>query len=56
VLVEYAHHYTRQRPHRSLGLGVPVPHVQSPDPIDPRKVLRTDVLGGLIHECHGAAA
>jgi hypothetical protein len=25
-------------------------------PTDPRDVRRRDLLGGLIHECHGAAA
>jgi len=56
VLREYARHYNSRRPHRSLGLAVPVPTVINPDPVDPNRVLRTDVLGGLIHEYHEAAA
>jgi len=56
VLRAYAEHYNRQRPHRSLALAAPVPKALAPAPVDPSQVRRRDVLGGLIHEYHGAAA
>ena len=58
VLREYSTHYNRKRPHRSLGLGVPVPdasHARAA-PVGPPHVRRTDVLGGLIHEYEPLAA
>jgi len=58
VLRDYAAHYNLRRPHRSLGLAVPVPAAPGPGhvPTDPRHVGRTDVLGGLIHEYEALAA
>ena len=56
VLRDYTEHYNRQRPHRALGLAAPVADKGDPTPVEPRQVRRRDVLGGLIHEYHGAAA
>jgi transposase InsO family protein len=56
VLREYATHYNRQRPHRGIDLGVPVPDsgmTSIPPSLD---VHCHDVLGGLIHECYPVAA
>jgi hypothetical protein len=56
LLRGYVRHYNQQRPHRGLALAVPVAgHRKSPQG-DPREVRRRDVLGGLIHEYHEAAA
>jgi putative transposase len=56
LLRGYVRHYNQQRPHRGLALAVPeAGHRQSPQG-DPREVRRRDVLGGLIHEYHKAAA
>ena len=53
VLSAYMAHYNRARPHRGIGLGVPV----APDkvPVRTGPIERVDVLGGLIHEYHRAA-
>jgi putative transposase len=56
VLRAYTEHYNRRRPHRALGLAAPVTEEGDQTPVDPRQVRRRDVLGGLIHEYHGAAA
>jgi putative transposase len=56
VLREYVGHYNRQRPHRGIELGVPVPGnciVATPPSLRAR---RHNVLGGLIHEYHPVAA
>jgi putative transposase len=50
-------HYNRQRPHRSLGLGTPIPWV-SGDPTSATalpQLRRREILGGLIHEYEWAA-
>jgi putative transposase len=52
----YAEHYNRGRPHRALGLAPPRTEVWDPMLVSPRDVRRRDLLGGLIHEYHGAAA
>jgi transposase InsO family protein len=52
----YADHYNRQRPHRALGLASPLAAAGQPIAVDPHDVRRRDLLGGLIHEYHGAAA
>ena len=52
----YAEHYNRQRPHRALGLAPPLAAGGEPIPVNPRDTRRRDLLGGLIHEYHGAAA
>ncbi len=55
VLRVYVNHYNTQRPHRALEL-------RSPQPAGGRErssigeIRRRDRLGGLIHECHRAAA
>jgi hypothetical protein len=54
VLRQFVSHYNEQRPHRAIGLGVPA---GSAGPSAPTlDVRRHDVLGGLIHEYHPAAA
>ena len=53
VLTDYVRHYNRARPHRRLGLEQPIPR---PAPSVPRgRIVRHDVLGGLIHEYERAA-
>ena len=52
----YAEHYNRGRPHRALALASPLPGARDPIPVSPRDVRRRDLLGGPIHEYHGAAA
>jgi putative transposase len=56
LLRRYVRHYNRQRPHRGLVLAVPEPQEPSSPHVNPRKVGRRDVLGGLIHEYHEVAA
>ena len=56
TLRTYAEHYNRRRPHRALGLAPPLAAAGEPIPVEPRDVRRRDLLGGLIHEYHGAAA
>ncbi len=55
VLREYVGHYNRQRPHRGIDLEVPAPagavEIALPSP----RVVRHDVLGGLIHQYHPVA-
>jgi putative transposase len=53
VLTEYVAHYNTARPHRGLGLDLPV-SVHAAD-VRNERIERTDVLGGLIHEYHRAA-
>jgi len=53
VLSAYVDHYNLARPHRGLGLEVPVAPDELPRPTGP--IERVDVLGGLIHEYHRAA-
>jgi len=59
ILAGYLEHYNTGRPHRGVGLEVPVP-VGALRPVesftDPHaRVERVDVLGGLIHEYRRAA-
>jgi transposase InsO family protein len=56
TLRTYADHYNRQRPHRALGLAAPLAAAGEPFPANPRHIRRRDLLGGLIHGYHGAAA
>ena len=56
TLRTYAEHDNHGRPHRAVGLAPPLAAAGEPIPIDPRDVRRRDLLGGLIHEYHGAAA
>ena len=53
VLAEYVHHYNQARPHRGLGLEQPIPPpVQR---TSDRRVIRRDILGGLIYQYERAA-
>ena len=52
ILGEYIEHYNRARPHRGLHLEQPVP--RSTTTVG-GKVIRRDVLGGVIHACELAA-
>ena len=56
TLRTYAEHYNHGRPHRALALASPLPGARDPIPLSPRDVRRRDLLGGLIHEYHAAAA
>ncbi len=56
VLFEYVAHYNQARPHRSLELRAPDHSVRSRASPSNQTVLRRDVLGGVIHEYHLAAA
>src|SRR4051812_38887590 len=49
VLAEYAAHYNRRRPHRSLELRAPRPDAPVHEPIRGR-IRRRPILGGLINE------
>jgi putative transposase len=56
VLRTFAEHYNRARPHRSLDLLISdllSPPVDEPVPLG--GLVRTDRLGGLIHEYERAA-
>jgi putative transposase len=56
VLTEYIKHYNTARPHRGVNLQTPAPATQPPTQITPlRRIERTDILGGLIHEYRHAA-
>jgi transposase InsO family protein len=56
VLRAYVEHYNQHRPHRSLGLGTPIPSVGDPTSATALPQLRRrDVLGGLVHEYKWAA-
>jgi hypothetical protein len=56
TLRTYAEHYNRRRPHRAIRLATPLGGARVPVPVSPRDVRRRDLLGGPIHEYHGAAA
>ena len=56
VLRECVGHYNRQRPHRGIDLGVPAPAGAIKTRFSLVSVIRRNVLGGLIHEYHPAAA
>jgi putative transposase len=56
LLHDYVQHYNEQRPHRGLALRVPEPSERDERPVCLGEVKRRDVLGGLIHEYHAAAA
>ncbi len=59
VLGSYLEHYNTARPHRGIGLEVPVPigalRAVEPSTHPDARVERVDVLGGLIHEYRRAA-
>ncbi|MFC9493551.1 integrase core domain-containing protein [Streptomyces sp. NPDC056982] len=49
VLAAYENHFNTHRPHRALHQAAPLRPL--PDPVDPDgKVIRRDLLGGVIHE------
>jgi putative transposase len=57
ILQGYVEHYNQHRPHRSLGLGTPIPPVRSNPvsaPVVPQ-LRRREILGGLVHENEWAA-
>jgi putative transposase len=57
VLRGYVEHYNQHRPHRSLGLGTPIPSVRG-DPTSATalaQLRRREILGGLVHEYEWAA-
>jgi putative transposase len=56
LLRGYIRHYNKQRPHRSLALAVPDAEERKSPHVKPREVRRRDVLGGVIHKYHEAAA
>jgi transposase InsO family protein len=56
VLRRYVSHYNRQRPHRGIDLGAPVPGNPVASTPPSLNVDRHDVLGGLIHEYYPVAA
>ena len=56
VLREYVTHYNRQRPHRGIDLGVPVPDSGMTSIPPSLNVDRRDVLVVLIHEYLPVAA
>jgi putative transposase len=57
VLRGYVEHYNWRRPHRSLGLGTPMPSESEGAASAPalHQLRRCDILGGLIHEHEWAA-
>jgi putative transposase len=54
LLAEYVCHYNEARPHRSLDLDPPLPRAATSTTGD-GKVIRRDVLGGIVHEYERAA-
>jgi transposase InsO family protein len=56
VLAEYVEHYNIARAHRGVDLQPPIPATQPLAEVMPlRRIERTDILGGLIHEYRRAA-
>jgi hypothetical protein len=53
VLKIYVAHYNTGRPHRGIGLDLPVPAAGEVDPT--AAIERVDLLGGLLHEYARAA-
>ncbi len=47
---EYADHYKRHRPHRTLRQNPPAGRAHPPSGVTGMRILRRDRLGGLIHE------
>ena len=56
VLQEYAAHYNRGRPHRSLGLETPTGPPARAGPPETGRIVARPVLGGLHHEYEWVAA
>jgi putative transposase len=55
VLAEFVQHYNAARPHRGIGLEVPIPYFSGKQFAGSARVLRIDRLGGLLHEYRIAA-
>ena len=56
VLAVYIQHYNSGRPHRGIGLQIPLPTAPPPASADRgQQIERVDRLGGLIHEYRHAA-
>jgi transposase InsO family protein len=55
VLREFVDHYNCERPHRGLGLDVPVPYTTQHRFNGVGNIRRLDRLGGLVHEYRVAA-
>ena len=56
LLDTYVEHYNAHRPHRGLDLTAPDAPFLHPSAARTEDVHRRDVLGGLVHEYHAAAA
>ena len=56
VLREYVTHYSRQRPHRGIDLGGPVPDSGMTTIPSSLNVHRRDVPGRLVHEYNPVGA
>ena len=56
VLSAFVAHYNGSRPHRALDLQSPELRGDPPATVDPGRIRRQDILGGLIHEYEPAAA
>lgn len=57
VLAEYQRHFNEHRPHQGRG-QLPAAHQEQPAPahrLDARRLLRTEILGGVINEYRYAA-
>jgi len=54
LLAEYVRHYNEARPHRGLDLDQPLPRPAT-STIRDGKVIRRDVLCGIVHEYERAA-
>jgi hypothetical protein len=52
-MAEYVDHYNRARPHRGLGLDIPMPTVDS---VVRGQIIRRQRLGGVINEYPRLAA
>ncbi len=52
LLADYVRHYNEARPHRTLGLEQPLPRAHAGSD---GRIIRRDILGGLIHEYERAA-
>jgi len=56
VLATYVEHYNAHRPHRGLDLASPNASFRRPSAARTEDIRRREVLSGLIHEYHAAAA
>jgi transposase InsO family protein len=56
VLTEFVEHYNTARPHRGIGLDVPIPYISDKSLDNQRQIQRVDRLGGVLREYSIAAA